>query len=55
MPNTSVTRQLTIVVYKHPKIGKVLAPMHKLFWINLPTAYQRLMNGMDADAKDAER
>ena len=53
MPNTSLTRQLSIVIYKHPKLGKILAPMHKSLWITLPTAYRRLMNGTSVDAVSA--
>ena len=55
MPNTSLTRQLTIVIYKHPWIGKMIAPIHRLIYQRLPTAHYRLMSGTDADAKNVRK
>lgn len=55
MPSTSATRLLSIAMLKHPKLAKALAPLHRGLFLSMPTAYHRLMNGTDADARRVKK
>jgi hypothetical protein len=55
MPNISVTRQLVIVMLKHPRLLRLVHPVYQKLYRYLPTDYLPLMSGMVVAASDVEK
>lgn len=55
MRSTSVTRSLTMLLLRHPRLLRLSKPVTARLYRGLPTGYPQLMSGGDAAVRNARK